>query len=148
MTENSELFADLERRRGTEWMLVGMSFIRTVTVIQAKILDKINEALHNNVTAEKVVGDSFRQQIRLAYGLGLIEKKHYDALVYLAKIRNKWAHEDNSEMDFKDMDPLLNMLSPERITEINNHVDDHWGHFRFACDIVCDEISAILKNER
>ena len=51
-------------------------------------------------------------------------------------------------MDFKDIDPLLNTLSPERITEINNHVDDHWGHLRFACDIVCDEISAILKNER
>lgn len=72
MTENSKLFADLERRQGTEWMLVGMSFIRAVTVIQANILDKINEALHNNVTAEKVVGDSFRRQILLAYGLGLI----------------------------------------------------------------------------
>lgn len=148
MTENSKLFAELERKQGTEWMLVGMSFIRAVTVIQAKISDKINEALHNNVTTEKVVGDSFRRQIRLAYGLGLIEKKHYDALVYLAKIRNKWAHEDNFGMDLKDMNPLLNMLPPERITEINNHIDDRCGHFRFTCDIVCDEISAMLKNER
>lgn len=146
MTE-TDFLGDLEKRHEKDWMLVGMSIIRTVAIIQARLTNRINMTLQNDVTAYKITGDSFKRQLRLAYGIGIIEKKHYDALAYLGKLRNKWAHEEDIETEFKDMNPLCKMLSSEDITKINTHVDNRCGHFIFACDIVCNEMATLLEGK-
>lgn len=139
---------ELEKRHDKEWLLVGMSIIRAVAIIQAKLLECLDKYLVNEVTATKITGDSFKKQLRLAYGLGVIEKRHQDALLHLATLRNKWAHEDDIEMELKDMSPVLNMLSQDNKAKIGAHVDNLWGHFRYTCDVACNEMIDFLTNDK
>ena len=136
----------LEAKRGKEWMLVGMHFIRSVTIIQSHLSDAVDRTLRNSVTSEKLVGDSFKRLVRLALGVDVLDKREHDALLYLATIRNKWAHEQDIDMDIRKLGPLTATLSPARRQSLKTHVDDYWGHFRHTCDLLCDELVESLSS--
>ncbi len=59
--------------------------------------------------------DSLSKKIMLAYSLGFIDKKHYDSLNYIRRIRNEFAHhffKDFSDDKIADLCSNLTFLKP------------------------------------
>ncbi len=99
--------------------LVSFAFIQFVSSIDAHLSVRIDAVLKNGVKHAAIVGDSFAKKLKMAYGLGLINKSHYDAVLCVNKVRNNIAHDIGFCPALIDLDPIQGCVTVRPMRSLN-----------------------------
>jgi hypothetical protein len=94
MDENDEFFElkldeSLQERIRLHMELMdkhALSVLRAVAELEYILSQAVQAKFKNQISAQKVVGDSFARLIRLAFALGVVEQKTYESLINLKDI--------------------------------------------------------------
>jgi len=84
-----------------------LQIIRAAAKIERILSKAVKTKFVNEIGVHKVIGDSLARLIQLSFALGVINQKTYQSLLNLKSIRNRMAHEAETDIRIKD---LLSML--------------------------------------
>jgi|GEM_PF-3686934 len=96
-----------------------LNIIRAAARIEIILSEAVKERFENEIGVQKVVGDSLARLIQLSFALGVIKQKTYESLLNFKNIRNRMAHNAETDLRIKDLLSMLLFLGSdaERIVQ-------------------------------
>ncbi|MCC5860081.1 MAG: hypothetical protein JJT90_18155 [Ectothiorhodospiraceae bacterium] len=90
-----------------------LNILRAVAELEYILSQAVQAKFKNQISAQKVVGDSFARLIRLAFALDVVGQKTFESLLNLKDIRNRVAHEVQPDIKVKDLLSIVLFLGKD-----------------------------------
>jgi hypothetical protein len=115
--------------------------LRSAIQIEKILYAAVQKKFQNNISPDKIVGDSFSRLITLCFALDIVSQKTYQSLVKFKDIRNEIAHKENINLIEINPADLVMFLGKEAESTIQNSGNSihHW--YRNALELLIKQVT-------
>ena len=119
-----------------------LNTLRAVAELEYILSQAVQAKFKNQMSAQKVVGDSFARLIRLAFALDVVGQKTFESLLNLKDIRNRVAHEVQPDIKVKDLLSIVLFLgkAAEEVVQEKGAYLAEWH--QVSLDLLVDHVKS------